>query len=152
MNPPLVGAALALSLPARTHPLHLGTGSAYPLHHSLALLRQARTHTPTHCLHTSAAPPPSRCHCQRAPAGPTHCHTASAYTLTTGLTPAAIRRRTQRGRRTMRCSKTCTAQTDRTQTIEEGCLPHSPRTATPWLAPHSGFELTLYGVQECISQ
>jgi len=67
-------------------------------------------------------------------------HTASAYTLTTGLTPAAIRRRTRRGRRTMRCSKTCTAQTDRTQTIEEGCLPHSPCTGLPWLAPHFGFE------------
>jgi len=36
----------------------------------------------------------------------------------------------------MRCSKTCTAQTYRTQTIEEGCLPHIHGTASPWLAPN----------------
>ena len=88
-----------------------------------------------HCPCTSTAPPTSRCHCQRA--RPTQRHTTtSAYTLTTGITQAAIRRRTRRGRRTMRCSKTCTAQTYRMQTIEEGCLPHSPGTASPWLAPN----------------
>jgi len=140
LNEPAASGCRPRAVTASAHPLHLRTGSAYPLHHSLALSRPARTHTPTHCPRTSTAPPPSRCHCQRAPAGPTHRHTASAYTLTTGHTPAEIRRRTRRGRRTMRCSKTCIAQTDRTQTIEEGCLPHSPCTCTPFLAPHFCFE------------
>jgi hypothetical protein len=112
LTDPAAGGCRPRAVPASAHPLRLRTGSAYPLHHSLALSRPARTHTPTHCPRTSTAPPPSRWHCQRAPAGPTHRHTASAYTLSTGLTPAAIRRRTRRGRRTMRCSKTCTAQTD----------------------------------------
>ena len=77
-----------------------------------------------HCPRTSTAPPTSRCHCQRA--RPTQRHTtASAYTLTTGLTPAEIRRRTRRGRGPMRCSKTYTAQTDRTQTLEQGGSPDS---------------------------
>jgi len=145
LTDPAAGGCRPRAVTASAHPLHLCTGSAYPLHHSLALSWPARTHTPTHCPRTSTALPPSRCHCQRAPATPPHRHTASAYTLTTGLTPAAIRRRTRRGRRTMRCSKTCTAQTDRTQNIEQGALPHSPCTCTPCLAPQFAWNLTRNG-------
>ena len=48
-------------------PLHLRTGSAYPLHHSLALSRPARTHyTDTLPVRTRCTTP-SRCHGQRAP-------------------------------------------------------------------------------------
>ena len=77
--------------------------------------------TPPHCSRTFTSPPPWRCHCQRAPTTLPHCPrtstapttsrchcqrarltqrhtTASAYTLTTGLTPVAITRRTRRGR------------------------------------------------------
>jgi len=43
----------------------------------------------------------------------------------------------------MRYSKTCTAQTDRTQAIEEGGLPHSPGTGAPCLAPHFAWNLQL---------
>ena len=95
----------------------------------------ARIHyTSALAVHTPCTTP-SRCHGQRAP---THRHTARAHPLHRRpravtanahpltntpphrqcvhakhwLTPAAIRRRTRRGRRTMRCSKTCTAQTD----------------------------------------
>jgi hypothetical protein len=143
LTDPAAGGCRPRAVTASAHPLHLRTGSAYPLHHSLALSQPARTHTPTHCPRTSTALPPSRCHCQRAPARPTHRHTASAYTLTTGLTLAAIRRRTRRGRPTMRYSKTCTAQTDRTQAIEEGGLPHSPCNETPCPRPRSPLCLQL---------
>ena len=88
-----------------------------------------------HCPRTSTAPPTSRCHCQRA--RPTQSHTtASVYRLTTGLTPAAITRRTRRGRGPMRCSKTGTAQTDRTQTLEQGGSPDSVGSLAWLLLPY----------------
>ena len=95
---------------------HNVTASAHPLHHCIA------SGYPLH----------------RSPhAVPVHIHHTVSRTLRTNctiaLTTAAIRRR---DRGTMRCSKTCTAQTDRTQTIEEGFLPHCRCTCQPFLARH----------------
>ena len=95
--------------------------------------------TLTHCQCVPAAPPPSRCHCQRAPTRQTRSHTAVHTRCTTSLTPVEIKQRTRRGCRSIQRSKTCTAQPERMQNLEEGGSPDSLRTGPPWLAPHFRF-------------
>ena len=102
------------------------------------------------CPRTSTAPSPSQCHCSAHPihgrngyplyrspqAVPAHIHYTASRTVrthcTTALTPVTNRRRTPRGRRTMRRSKICTAQPKRMQTFEESGSPESLGTL-PWL-------------------